>query len=107
MPYLEVAYEDIKEQVLTGLTDEEVLTWCYQNGRTLTDEQKLIYNSFMSKRGWRDDETAAFIPEMIEEYGIPELSRKDVLTDFDLIEIDEGRWQRSLWRDAWTDAPTA
>jgi hypothetical protein len=24
-----------------------------------------------------------------------------VLTDFDLIEMDEGRWYPDMWRDAW------
>ena len=23
------------------------------------------------------------------------------LTDFDLIELDEGRWYPEMWRDAW------
>ena len=69
--------------------------------------RKLIYNSFMSKRGWRDDETAEFIPAMIKEYDIPEGQSVEVITDFDLIEIDEGRWRPGLWREAWVDAPTA
>ena len=54
----------------------------------------------MSKRGWRDDETDEFIPAMIKEYGIED--GKNVITDFDLIEIDEGRWYPEMWRDAWT-----
>src|SRR5689334_20186068 len=54
--YLEVNYEDVKAQVLSGKSDQAVLEWCLTNGRQLTDEQVLIYNSFMSKRGWRDDE---------------------------------------------------
>jgi hypothetical protein len=40
-----------KREVLSGKSDEEVLDWCLANGRLLTDEQVLIYNSFMSKRG--------------------------------------------------------
>ena len=38
--YLQVEYEKVKEQVLEGKSDLEVLQWCYQNGRPLTDEQK-------------------------------------------------------------------
>ena len=77
----------------------EALDWCFANGRRLTDEEILIYNSFMSKRGWHDDETDGFIPEMIKKHGL----RNDgsVLTDFDLIEMDEGRWYPDMWRDAW------
>ena len=97
--YLSVQYEDVKAQVLAGQSNEEVLEWCFVQGRRLNPEQILIYNSFMSKRGWRDDETDAFIPEMIQEYGLPNDGR--VLTDFDLIEVDEGRWQPDMWRAAW------
>lgn len=97
--YLEVSYEDVKAQVLAGSSDEAVLEWCYQNGRRLNAEQILIYNSFMSKRGWHDDETDEFIPASIKEYGLPDDGR--VQTDFDLIEMDEGRWYPDMWRDAW------
>jgi len=97
--YLEVSYHDVKAQVLEGGTDEEVLEWCQSNGRRLSAEQLLIYNSFMSKRGWHDDETDGFIPEMIQHYGLPD--NGTVLTDFDLIEMDEGRWYPEMWRDAW------
>jgi len=90
----------VKAKVLSGLADTEVLEWSFANGRRLTAEEILIYNSFMSKRGWRDDETDAFIPDMIKQYGLPDDGR--VITDFDLIEIDEGRWYPDMWRDAWT-----
>jgi len=97
--YLLVSYEEVKERVLASQSNEQVLQWCFENGRTLTQEEILIYNSFMSKRGWRDDETAEFIPEMIKHYGVPDDG--SVLTDFDLIEMDEGRWYPDQWRDAW------
>ena len=97
--YLGVTYEEVKGQVLSGKTNEETLEWCFANGRPLTGEEILIYNSFMSKRGWRDDETDDFIPAAIKEYGIPNDGR--AVTDFDVIEIDEGRWYPDMWRDAW------
>jgi hypothetical protein len=97
--YLGVRYEDVKARVLAGQSDEEVLDWCLKNGRSLTDEQVLIYNSFMSKRGWRDDETAEYIPSKLKEYGF--LEDGSVVTDFDLIEMDEGRWHPGLWREGW------
>jgi hypothetical protein len=98
--YLSVRYEDVTTQVLAGKSDEEVLDWCLTHGRQLTDEQVLIYNSFMSKRGWRDDETDTFIPDMIRQYGLKDDGT--VITDFDLIEMDEGRWYPDMWRDAWS-----
>jgi len=76
-----------------------VLDGCFAQGRPLTEEQVLIYNSFMSKRGWRDDETAEYLPAKIKEYGLPEDG--SVVTDFDLIEREEGRWYPEMWRDAW------
>lgn len=97
--YLGVHYADVKVRVLSGHSHEAVLQWCFENGRRLTEEEILIYNSFMSKRGWRDDETDEFIPAMIKEYGIEDDG--NVFTDFDLIEIDEGRWYSDMWRDAW------
>ena len=48
---------------------------------------------------WHDDETDEFIPSMIKEYGLPD--NGTVLTDFDLIEMDEGRWRPDQWRDGW------
>jgi gluconokinase len=97
--YLGVTYEDIKREVLSGKSDTEVLEWCFAKGGRLTAEEILIYNSFMSKRGWRDDETDGFIPAMIKEYGVKDDG--SVITDFDLIEMDEGRWYPEMWRDAW------
>lgn len=97
--YLRVEYADVVEQVRAGKSDEEVLAWCYEHGRSLTDEEILIYNSFMSKRGWHDDESDEYIPAMIRQYGLPD--NGTVLTDFDLIEMDEGRWYPDMWRDAW------
>src|SRR3974390_222450 len=66
--YLRVRYEDVQTQVLSGKSDAAVLDWSCPNGRRLTDEEVLIYNSFMSKRGWHDDETDGFIPAMIKQY---------------------------------------
>lgn len=98
--YLSVRYEDVKGQVLAGKTDQEVLDWCFATGRRLTDEEILIYNSFMSKRGWRDDESDKFIPELIQELGLG--NDGSLLTDFDIIEKDEGRWSPDMWRKAWS-----
>lgn len=97
--YLRVQYDDVKKQVLAGASDETVLEWCQNNGRRLTDEEILIYNSFMSKRGWRDDETRSYIPELIREYGVADNGQ--LVTDFDVIEMDEGRWYPEMWADAW------
>jgi len=97
--YLHVSYETVKARVLAGESDEQVLAWCFETGRKLNAEELLFFNSFMSKRGWRDDETDEFIPDLIRKYGLPDDGT--VLTDFDVIEVDEGRWYPDQWRDAW------
>lgn len=99
--YLGVKYDQVVARVLGGETDEAVLDWCYESGVRLNEEQVLIFNSFMSKRGWRDDETDEFIPSQIKAYGIDDAVADQVVTDFDLIEIDEGRWMPDQWRAAW------
>jgi hypothetical protein len=98
--YLGLNYDDVKREVLSGKSDPEVLEWCFVHGRRPTAEEVLIYNSFMSKRGWRDDETDVFIPETIKAYGLADNGQ--LLTDFDLIEMDEGRWSPEMWRAAWS-----
>ena len=97
--YLGVSYDEVKAQVLSGKSNGEALDWCFEHGRPLTGEELLIYNSFMSKRGWRDDETDEFIPAQIRNYGLPDDC--GAVTDFDLIEMDEGRWHPDQWREAW------
>ena len=97
--YLHVDYGALCDQVLTGASDEAALAWCYAEGRRLTDEEILIYNSFMSKRGWRDDETDGYIPATKQEYGFADDAR--IVTDFDVIEADEGR-PVDVWRQAWS-----
>ena len=52
-----------------------------------------------SATDWRDDETEGFIPEAIKEYGLKDDG--SLVTDFDVIEMDEGRWYPEMWRDAW------
>ena len=55
MPHpVRLEFDALSARVLQGGTDEEILEWCFAHGRRLTPEQLLIYNSFMSKRGWRD-----------------------------------------------------
>ncbi|MGV3531628.1 MAG: DUF5069 domain-containing protein [Chthoniobacteraceae bacterium] len=99
--YLGVTYDLVRDLVVSGKNDEEVLEACYEAGRRLTDEEVLIYNSFMSKRGWRDDETAEYIPQLIKEYGFPDDG--SVVTDFDVIEMDEGRWYPEMWKAGWAE----
>ena len=53
--FLHVEYEALVKRTLPGGTDEEILEWCFQNGRRPNEEEILIWNAFLTKRGWRDD----------------------------------------------------
>jgi putative hydrolase of the HAD superfamily len=97
--YLEVPYASVAKWAEKCENDMAVAEKCFAHGRDLSDEAKLIWNSFVSKRGWRDDETAEFIPAVTEEYGIDDDG--SLQTDFDLIECDEGR-PLDAWAEAWT-----
>lgn len=89
--FLGVSYEALRERVLQGGTDLEVLEWCHQRGRRPNDEQLLIWNKFMLKRGWRDEDDGS--TQELEAYKAASglATRADLVTFFDYYEVDEGR----------------
>ncbi len=40
--FLRVSYEDLRNCVLEGGTDEEILDWCFENGRALNEGDLFI-----------------------------------------------------------------
>jgi len=86
--FLQVDYAAIVEKVKEGLSDREVLDWCYAQGFRPTEEQIEVWSSFMSKRGW-NDEVAAKLAERIAESGFT--NRDDIIVMFDYLDADEGR----------------
>jgi gluconokinase len=86
--FLKVSFDSVVARAREGGTDEQILEWCFAEGRKPTDEEIMIWNDCMSKRGWRDARSAR-IAELKKENGIP--NRDDVQTFFDLIDVDEGR----------------
>jgi len=86
--FLKVSHADVLEQVKAGKSDAEVLAWCYETGHKADDSDILLFNDFMSKRGWRDN-ASDYIAEIKAKSNISD--RDDVQTFFDLIELDEGR----------------
>ena len=86
--FLGVDFDALSERVLAGGSDEEILAWCFENGRRPDAEQIEIFNGFMSKRGWRDVAT----PGLNEQKTAAGLAgREDILTFFDLMDAEEGR----------------
>jgi hypothetical protein len=90
LKFLRVPYEDLSDRTLSGGTDEEILTWCFETGRQLSDEDVEVWNGFLTKRGWRDGEAVQLgFEENKRAAGLE--SREDIVTYFDYNDVDEGR----------------
>lgn len=88
--FLGVDYNALVARVLAGGTDEQILAWCFDQGRSPTENEILVWNEYMIKRGWRDtDAPADALQQYKEQYGLGH--RADILTYFDFYEVDEGR----------------
>jgi hypothetical protein len=86
--FLRVDYAALQERVLAGGTDEELLDWCYANGRQLNETDLIVWNSFVSKLGWRDA-GAVRLARLKSASGLAH--RDDLVTMADYMEVDEGR----------------
>ena len=86
--FLGIQYPDFLEEVKKGAKDEDLLEWAYQKGRRPNDEEVFIWNLFMEKRGWRDDDSDLVQKEK-ESIGLSD--RDEIQTLFDFYDFDEGR----------------
>ena len=86
--FLRVKYEALRERVLAGGSDEEILEWCYEKGRRLNRGDLVVWNGFVSKLGWNDFVTPV-LEEQKQKYGLAH--RTDIITVPDFIDLDEGR----------------
>jgi hypothetical protein len=86
--FLGVQYEDVAARVKLSGTDEDVLTWCFEQGHKPGEEEIDIWNDFMRKRGWRDGSSKR-LAERVKQGGLAH--RTDIQTMFDYIDADEGR----------------
>ena len=86
--FLRISYPLLCERVSTGGTDEEILEWCFEKGRRLSETDFLIWNHFVSKWGW-NDQMSSRLAEMKHKNGLD--NRNDIVTVADLIDLDEGR----------------
>jgi gluconokinase len=86
--FLRVKYEGLKPRTLEGGSDEEILRWCFQNGRELNADDIYIWNEFLRKRGW-NDEASASLAERKAESGLSD--RNEIQTMLEYFEFDEGR----------------
>ncbi len=84
--FLRACYDEIRRRALAGETDEAVLAAVLAaSGRT--EEEFEIWNTFLRKRGWRDERSAA-LRQMAADSGLQE---KPIATFFDYFDYDEGR----------------
>jgi len=86
--FLRIDYEQLRQRVLEGGSDEEILEWCYQNGRRPNEGDLLVWNNFSAKFGWNDFATPT-LERRKKELGISE--RYDIQTMGDLFDYEEGR----------------
>lgn len=89
LAFLNVQYEGLRIRVLAGGSDEEILEWCFINGRRPSKTEIEIFNGFMQKAGWRDSSGERLGP-LLQRSGLTHLDRQ-CATRFDFIEFDEGR----------------
>ena len=86
--FLRVNYSDLRDRVLAGGSDEEIIEWCYERGRRLNDGDLRVWNGFLSKLGWNDFVTSR-LEEQKQKSGITH--RTDIVTVAELIDLEEGR----------------
>ena len=86
--FLGVNYDELVDRTLQGGSDEEILEWCFARGRQPSDEEISIWNTFLRKRGWRD-EASEELAESKKEAGFGD--RDEIQTWLDLHDAEEGR----------------
>lgn len=86
--FLGVDYSALKEEILAGKSDEEVLAWARETGVERPDHERDWWVAFMTGVGFRDRQSGR-LGERIAESGLE--GRDDILTMFDYIDADEGR----------------
>lgn len=84
--FLGVDYQELRAQILAGLTDEEALAWAKSMGSPRTETEQAWWTSFMKCRGFRD-EIAERLTMRKAESGLQD--REDILTFMDYIDADD------------------
>ncbi len=85
--FLRVDYDALAVEARRGAPDEAVLEWVLARGRKPSEEKLLVWNAFLSKRNWRDEQTSR-LHYRLQREGLPATA---VRTMFDFLDLDEGR----------------
>ena len=86
--FLGVNFGDVRQKIAEGMSDEEVVEWCFTTGLRPNPIQRRIWNGFSEKFGWRDLATSA-IDDYKKTDGLE--NREDIQTAFELLDEQEGR----------------
>ena len=86
--FWEVDYDQLAARTLKGGSNEELLAWCFQGRKRPNEDQILVWNSFIIKRGWRDSGAPGLV---VEKKLSGFADRDDIQTYVDLHDADEGR----------------
>lgn len=84
--FLGVPYAELRARVERGDNDEAVLTWGFERGSRPNEEQIAIWNTFILKRGWRDESSAGLEKEK-QDTGFGD--RADIVTWVELQKAQE------------------
>ena len=86
--FLGVEYDAVLAWVEQGRDDEEIMDLCFANGRQPNEEEIEVWNQFMEKKGWCDEESA-----QLEDYKADSglADRDDIVTFFHYYDVDEKR----------------
>jgi hypothetical protein len=90
--FLGMNYEELAARTLEGGSNEEILDWCFAQGRKRSEEEIEVWNAFLAKRGWRDNGSAD-LQAAKERLGWGR--RDDIQTWVDLHDAEEGRTPRT------------
>ena len=83
--------EQLIKRTIEGGSDKEILDWCFEKFGRPSEEKIEFWNSFITKRGWRD-ESSAELKALKQAEGLGD--RSDVQTWVDYHDVDEGRTPR-------------
>ena len=86
--FLKLEYNQIVAKAQSEPDTLKVLEECFAEGRRPSAEELLIFNAFMTKRGWRDEQSDD-IRQRKANLGLSH--RDDLQTCFDIHDADEGR----------------
>jgi gluconokinase len=82
-----IEYDTVLERTLQGGSNEEIFDDVFE-GRDISDDEILVWNEFLVKRGWRDGGSRE-LQQLKTEMGMGD--RSDIQTFVDLHDVDEGR----------------